>query len=82
MTVRHTQHAAQAVCCGCHPNTRAAARPCWPPYCCRHYRLQATVLKQLGLLPDLPCVSGAEQARKAADHGAEPSNKLINSSSN
>jgi hypothetical protein len=44
--------------------------------------LQATVLKQLGLLPDLPCVSGAEQAAKAADHEAVPSNQLIVDSNN
>ena len=38
---------------------------------CRRCRCcQATVLKQLGLLPDLPCVSGVEQAAKAADHAA------------
>lgn len=48
---------------------------------CLHTTLnhQATVLKQIGLLPpDLPCVpDGAEQAAKAADHDAVPSNKLI-----
>jgi hypothetical protein len=38
---------------------------------------QATVLHQIGLLPELPCVSGPEQAAKAADHDAAPSNKLI-----
>lgn len=39
--------------------------------------LQATVLKQIGLLPELPCVTGPEQAAKAADHTAALSNKLI-----
>lgn len=39
--------------------------------------LQATVLRQIGLLPELPCVSGPEQAAKAANHNAAPSNKLI-----
>jgi hypothetical protein len=39
--------------------------------------LQATVLRQIGLLPELPCVSGPEQAAKAADHEAAPSNALI-----
>lgn len=43
----------------------------------RIYWDQATVLQQLGLLPPLPCVPGAEQAAKAADHGAVPSNSLI-----
>lgn len=40
--------------------------------------VQATVLRQIGLLPDLPCVTGPEQAMKAADHDAAPSNALIN----
>jgi hypothetical protein len=36
------------------------------------------VLRQIGLLPaGLPCVTGPEQAANAADHGAQPSNKLI-----
>ena len=39
--------------------------------------LQATVLRQIGLLPELPCVTGPEQASKAANHDAAPSNKLI-----
>lgn len=39
--------------------------------------LQATVLRQIGLLPELPCVSGVEQAAKAANHDAAPSNALI-----
>jgi hypothetical protein len=39
--------------------------------------LQATVLKQIGLLPELPCVTGPEQAAKAANHDAAPSNKLM-----
>lgn len=43
----------------------------------RIYWDQATVLKQLGMLPDLPCVSGPEQAAKAANHEAMPSNQLI-----
>jgi len=46
----------------------------------RIYWDQATVLKQIGLLPDLPCVTGPEQAAKAASHEAAPSNKLINDS--
>ena len=42
-------------------------------------RDQASVLKQLGLLPDAlaPHVPGAEQADKAADAAALPSNGLI-----
>ncbi|GBF95978.1 carboxymethylenebutenolidase [Raphidocelis subcapitata] len=45
----------------------------------RIYWDQATVLKQLGLLPAglLGCVPGAEQAAKAADAGAVKSNGLI-----
>lgn len=43
----------------------------------RIYWDQATVLRQIGLLPELPCVSGPEQAAKAADHKAAPSNALI-----
>lgn len=35
------------------------------------------MLRQIGLLADLPCVSGPEQAAKAANHDAAPSNKLI-----
>lgn len=44
----------------------------------RIYWDQATVLLQLGLLPQgqLP-VTGAEQARKSVDKTAEPSNQLI-----
>lgn len=44
----------------------------------RIYWDQATVLQQLGLLQaHLPCVTGAEQAKKAFDHDAVPSNYLI-----
>jgi carboxymethylenebutenolidase len=45
----------------------------------RIYWDQATVLRQLGLLPPglLGCVPGAEQAAKAADAAAVASNGLI-----
>lgn len=47
----------------------------------RLYWDQATVLQQLGLLPPVgphtTCVSGAEQAAKALDQSAVPSNLLI-----
>lgn len=49
----------------------------------RIYWDQATVLQQLGLLPrSLSCVAGVEQAKKAADHNAVPSNYLIEHADN
>eukprot|EP00878_Enallax_costatus_P002461 GHUV01002640.1.p1 GENE.GHUV01002640.1~~GHUV01002640.1.p1 ORF type:complete len:196 (+),score=39.18 GHUV01002640.1:194-781(+) len=49
----------------------------------RIYWDQATVLQQIGLLPaGLACVTGAEQALKAADHEAVPSNQLIAKAAN
>jgi hypothetical protein len=85
------QHSAHAGCPSCTSDTHHALITF--PYfkallvaalctvvCCRAVLccvVQATVLRQIGLLPDLPCVTGPEQATKAADHEAAPSNALI-----
>jgi carboxymethylenebutenolidase len=48
----------------------------------RIYWDQATVLRQIGMLPDtMPAVTGAEQANKMVDFGSVTSNGLMNAGS-